>query len=296
MYRALPFQENGLYCPDTRFDPDGSALRGEGEALARILALVKQRSGRDFSDYRKGLLERHVARRMSACGIGDVADYFRFLERDANELESLWHGWLIGVSAFFRDPLAFQTLFEKGLGPLIAEKSDGAPLRIWVAGCSTGEEAYSIAIGARELLDRHAKTLQVRILATDLSPAAVATARRGTYPSSIASQVSPERLERFFTREKDAYCVRAEIRRTIWFGNHDLLSDPAFRALDLITCRNLLIYLAREAQHAILLRFHAALNPGGLLFLGPSEGLRECGVLFEALDNKYRLFRKRKAS
>ncbi len=268
-------------------------LRGDGEALGRILELVAtSRNAPDFSEYKRPTLERQVAKRMQARHIDDLSAYLDLLEADREELERLWHGWLIRVSGFFRDPEAFEVLFEKGLGPRIREKSGDESLRIWVAGCATGEEAYSIGIGVTELLEREQKDLSVRIFASDLSPAAVSSARQGSYSAPIAAAVGPERLERFFSKEPAGYRVAASLRRRIVFGTHDLLSDPFFHHLDLISCRNLLIYWTAAAQQRVLAGFHESLDSRGLLWLGPTETVGRSASLFRPLDKKWRLFER----
>jgi two-component system CheB/CheR fusion protein len=273
-------------------DDDHSRLRGDGEALRRIFELVARSSGPDFTEYRTATLERRLEARMRRRGIADAEDYLRLLEKDCVELEALWSSWLIHVSGFFRDPGAFDVLADRGLGPLIASKTPGEVLRIWVAGCATGEEAYSIAILMHELLERWDRPLAVRIMATDLSPSAVRHARAGWFPAHVSEQLSPARLARFFSAEGGGYRVRDELRWPIVFGNHDLLSDPPFKDLDLVSCRNLLIYWKPAAQERILREFYRVLRPGGLLLLGPMESLRRSGRLFEVVSRRWRLFRK----
>jgi len=279
--------------PDTSDEgPRPAPAEPRGDDLERIVSLVASHAGRDFSDYKRGTLRRRVERRMGLHQVACLADYARYLEEDPSEIEALWRDWLIGVSSFFRDPPAFAAL-ERALESLVASKEEGAPLRVWVAGCATGEEVYSVAIVVLDALDRLRRRLDLQVFATDLDAAAVEVARAGRYPEGIASDVGPERIRRFFDRDDRHYRVKSEVRDGIVFAPQDLLRDPPFTKMDLISCRNLLIYLAAEAQRRVLPLLHYSLAPGGLLFLGASESITGFEELFEPVDARWRIFRRR---
>jgi two-component system CheB/CheR fusion protein len=260
--------------------------------MERILALIRVRGGHDFSAYRRETLHRRVERRMDLQRIERLADYARYLEKNDQEIDALWRDWLIGVSAFFREPEAFEALAKSGLQPLLAARRDDAPLRVWVPGCATGEEAYSIAIALLEALETFGERLDVQVFATDLDPAAIQTARAGRYPKSIAEAVGARRLDRYFVEEEHAYRAKKELRDRIVFAVQDVLQDPPFTRLDLISCRNLLIYVVPSAQQSLLAVFHYSLNPGGLLLLGASEHIGGSTELFSTLDKRWKLFRR----
>ncbi|MFP5285021.1 MAG: CheR family methyltransferase, partial [Thermoanaerobaculia bacterium] len=222
-----------------------------------------------------------------------VPAYVEALGRDPQEAEQLFHDLLIGVTHFFRDPEAFEKLAEK-VFPLVFEGKDAdSQVRVWVPGCATGEEAYSLAMLLREHLDRLEARPQLLIFATDIDSQALEVARQGLYPESVASQVSAARLERFFVKQGNMYQVAREIRELCLFSVHNLITDPPFSRLDLISCRNLLIYLESDLQKKVIPLFHYALRPGGFLFLGPSENLGGKPELFRTLDKRHRLFQSR---
>jgi two-component system, chemotaxis family, CheB/CheR fusion protein len=269
--------------------------RGDGDVtdtLRDILALVRVRSGHDFGPYKRATLYRRVARRMQVCGSHTIADYHQFLRDHPAELSHLLRDFLISVTNFFRDPEAYAALAQQTIPRLFAERRAGDHVRAWVAGCATGEEAYSLGM----LMLEHASKLQdppqIQLFATDIDEDALTQARAGRYPESIAVDVSPERLERFFVREAGAYRVNQELRELVLFSPHNLLRDPPFSRLDLVSCRNLLIYLNREAQNRVLTVFHFGLRPEGHLFLGSSESA-EGSSMFSALDPKFRIFTRR---
>jgi len=257
-----------------------------------ILALIRVRGGHDFSAYKRDTLLRRVERRMSFHRIERLADYARYLEGSDEEIDALWRDWLIGVSGFFRDPEAFQTLAESGLPPLLAARAGDRPLRVWVPGCATGEEAYSIAIVLLETLKALGEHVDVQVFATDLDPSAIRTARAGQYPKAIAGAVGARRLDRFFVEEERAYRAKKELRDRIVFAVQNVLHDPPFTRVDLISCRNLLIYVVPSAQQGLLSIFHYSLNPGGLLLLGASEHVGGSTEFFSALDKRWKLFRR----
>jgi two-component system, chemotaxis family, CheB/CheR fusion protein len=275
--------------------PAGDAAPDEAESLQRIFQLLRRHSGHDFSAYKPSTLRRRVERRMNVHHVATAADYAGFLEANPGELEALFHELLINVTSFFRDPEGFEAL-ERLLPALLDERAGGQPVRVWVPGCSTGEEAYSLAILLRESMERLHKHVTVQMFATDLDPSAIEIARTGVYPDNIAGQVSPERLERFFTRDDGGYRIRKDLREMIVFAPHNVTSDPPFTRLDLLSCRNLLIYLNGVLQARLLPLFHYALRRGGLLMLGSSESVGAFGHLFETRDKKWKLFHRREVS
>ncbi|MCM2314068.1 MAG: PAS domain-containing protein [Thermoanaerobaculia bacterium] len=273
--------------PDARRAPDVEST------LKRIFALLLARTRRDFSQYKRNTVIRRVERRMAVHQIESQDDYIRYLQANATEVDALFRDLLIGVTSFFRDAEAFDALEKTGMPRLVPEDSaDGRLIRVWVAGCSTGEEAYSVAILLHERLELLKESARVQIFATDIDANAIAEARSGVYPSSIATDVSPERLARFFSpvAGRDAYRVRKSIRDMVAFAEHDVIRDPPFSRLDLVSCRNLLIYLSSELQRRIIPKFHYALNPDGLLFLGTSESVSEHAQMFSVVDQKAKLF------
>jgi two-component system CheB/CheR fusion protein len=268
--------------------------------LGKICARIHQRTGHDFSRYKEGTLLRRIRRRLQVHHLQSVGDYLELLEKDPAEAEGLLKDLLIGVTQFFRDPEMFQTLAQQIIPRIVQGKSADAPIRVWVPGCASGEEAYSIAILLREHFDRLETRRFAQIFATDLDAAMLAEARHGRYPADIADQVSPERLARFFMRDPSNGSGRAadfqagkELREMCIFSEHSLIRDPPFSQLDLISCRNVLIYLSAELQKKLVPLFHYALRPGGFLFLGPSEGISGSPELFEATDKRNRIFRRK---
>jgi len=269
---------------------------GDGaDALQDILSFVRLRSGHDFSSYKRATLYRRVSRRMQVCQCSSIAAYHGFLRDHPGEIANLVRDFLISVTNFFRDRETFDALAASVIPRLFAGRGAGDQVRVWVAGCATGEEAYSIGM----LLCEHASTLrappQLQIFATDIDEDALAEARNGRYPGTIAVDVSPERLRRFFVRDGDSHRVTKELRDLVLFSPHSLLRDPPFSRLDLISCRNLLIYLNRDAQDRVLHLFHFGLRPEGFLLLGSSESA-ENTMMFSALDGKHRLFVRRPAA
>ena len=232
---------------------------------------------------------------MAVHQIDAIDSYVRYLQQTPAEVEALFRDLLIGVTNFFRDPEACKVLEEQVIPRLFDDKPAGAVVRVWSTGCSTGEEAYSIAILLQERMDALKQNYAVQLFATDIDSRAIATARAGLYPASIAADLSPERLARFFTVESDggAYRVHKRIRDMLVFSEQDVLKDPPFSKLDLISCRNLLIYLGAELQKKLIPLFHYALRPGGWLFLGTSEGVGEFVDLFAVLDRKSKVYRRK---
>ncbi len=274
----------------------GEAAQQRAAALAsltEVCALLRDRTGHDFRHYKASTLVRRLERRMRVLRLDTVDAYLERLRTDAQEPGILFRELLVGVTAFFRDPEAFQVLAERAITPLLARRAAEEPLRIWVAGCATGEEAYSVAILVREAMDSLKRPQQVQIFATDVNDRALAVARRGVYPASLAGQISPERLARFFTRRGRQWQVGEELRAMCLFSPHNVIADPPFSRLDLICCRNLLIYLGAHLQKKLIPLFHYALKPDGFLFLGASETLAGHAELFRPVDARQRLAQRK---
>lgn len=263
--------------------------------LEKLVLTLRAQTGHDFSLYKKRTLYRRIERRMGLHKLPRIADYVRYLRENSQEATLLFKELLIGVTSFFRDPAVWDQLKTEAMPALLAANPDGGMLRAWVPACSTGEEAYSLAMVFREALEqapggvRH--TLQV--FATDLEHDAIDKARAGAYPANIAADVSEERLRRFFTQEERGYKVHQEIREMVVFAEQNLVMDPPFTRLDLLSCRNLLIYLDADLQKKLLPLFHYSLNPGGILVLGSSESIGAASDLFAPLPGKTRLYRRR---
>ncbi len=261
-------------------------------SLAPIIDLVRARTAHDFTPYKRATLVRRIQRRMGLAALKDAGDYLELLRKNAAELELLTKDLLIHVTRFFRDPAAFEALAKIVIPELIRNHAPDQPIRIWVPACSTGEEAYSLAMLFLEELASANKSTKLQIFASDASPEAVAEGRNGLFPETIKADVSAERLARFFTPESHGYRVRRELRDSIVFTVQDLLTDPPFSRLDLISCRNLLIYLQPDEQERVVSLFHRALRPGGLLLLGTAETVGKLTDLFEPVSNTIRVFRR----
>lgn len=263
------------------------------EAINRLLAVLRTRTRYDFRCYRKSMLMRRVQRRMGLLHIEKVEDYLKRLREDAEEVAALDKDLLIGVTAFFREPEAFAVLTSQVIPELIQRTDPEQPVRLWSCGCATGEEAYSLAMLMVEQFTALKRAPHFQIFATDVSEASLEVARQGIYSDAVLGDVSPERLQRFFTRAgENHYQVTKQIRDNIIFAQQNMLSDPRFSKLDLISCRNLLIYLEPEVQARSILMFHFALKDGGYLMLGPSESIGRALELFEPLAKKSRVFRR----
>ena len=287
----LDYQRHRRVC-DAAKGPDG--IRQDlASHLATICAVLHGRLGRDFSQYKPGTLMRRIQRRMHVLGTDEVPAYVEQLRALPNEAELLFRELLIGVTRFFRDPEAFAALGAQVLPGLLADTGGSDPLRVWVAGCATGEEAYSTAILLREGLARFGALRPVQVFATDVDDRAIEAARAGLYLSTIAADLSAERLERYFVKEDGNYRVAKELREICLFSVHDLGRDPPFSRLDLVSCRNLMIYFEPRLQQRVLSTFHYALRPGGHLFLGPSEGVSNQPQLFAPLDKRHRIYARR---
>jgi two-component system CheB/CheR fusion protein len=263
-------------------------------ALEKIVILLRAQTGHDFSLYKKNTVYRRIERRMGLHQIDKIAIYVRFLQENPQELELLFKELLIGVTNFFRDPAEWEKLKAEVIPALLKGCPPGQALRVWVVGCSTGEEAYSMAIVFKEVVEqlKQAGKFMLQIFATDLDRDAVEKARAGIFPANIASDVSPERLNRFFVEVGRGWQVGKPIRETVTFAPQNAIMDPPFMKLDLVSCRNLLIYLTPDLQKKLLPLFHYSLNPGGFLFLGSAETIGGFGDLFAPMDGKTRLYRR----
>lgn len=269
------------------------AKAGPPVEMSQIIDLVRARTTHDFRLYKAGTLQRRIERRMTMAGMKseEFGRYLELLHGNSLELAHLAEDLLINVTGFFRDPAVFETLAEKIIPPLVQSCSPGQPIRVWVAGCSTGEEAYSLAMLFLEHIKLSRRDVRIQIFATDADPDAVARAREGTYPATIEADVAPARLARFFSRETDRYRASEELRSVIIFAIHDLLVDPPFSRLDMVSCRNLLIYLKPEAQSKVLSLFHFALRDAGVLLLGGSETVGAFDKQFSLIIKNDRLYR-----
>ncbi|HVO18814.1 MAG TPA: chemotaxis protein CheB [Anaeromyxobacter sp.] len=279
----------------------GNGLAGTAGlgTLQKIAIVLRARTGHDFSRYKKSTQQRRVERRMALHQISSPAGYLRFLQENPQEQELLFNELLIGVTGFFRDPPAWDVLRDKVLPELLERHPGGGQLRAWSVGCSTGEEACSLAMVFKEVLERvrPRNSYSLQVFATDLHRGAIDQARQGVYPANVAADVSPDRLRRFFVKEEDGrFRLSKEIREMLILAAQDVIRDPPFTRLDLVVCRNLLIYLEPEMQRRLLPLLHHSLNPGGVLFLGSSETIGGLTDLFSPLDAKHRIYRRRSSA
>jgi two-component system CheB/CheR fusion protein len=265
--------------------------------LAKIVLLLREKTGHDFSLYKKNTLFRRIDRRKGAHQIEKISGYVRYLQENPEEIEILYKELLIGVTSFFRDPDIWKKLKEEVLPGLINASEDGVVLRAWVAACSTGEESYSLAIVFWEALEKFKhKHITLQIFATDLDTTAIELARKGAYSKNIAADVSPERMGRFFVPEGEGFRLNASIREMVIFAPHNVIKDPPFTKLDLLTCRNLLIYMEPELQKKMISLFNYSLKPGGIMILGSAENVGDLTDGFEELYSKFKIFRRSSAS
>jgi len=266
-------------------------------ALEKVVVLLRAHTGNDFSFYKRNTLYRRIERRMGIHQISKMSAYVRYLQENSQELNLLFKELLIGVTNFFRDPTAWEQLRTQVIPGLLADRPAGQAFRAWVPGCSTGEEAYSLAIVLREALDelKPKGNRQIQIFATDLDKDAIEKARLGVFPSNISADVSEARLKRFFTKEEHGFRVRKEIRELVIFAPQNLILEPPFTKLDLLSCRNLLIYLTTDVQKKLIPLFHYSLNPGGILFQGSAETIGDFTKLFTPLVGKSRIFRRKQS-
>lgn len=278
---------------DIRHDLDTAKEISEpARELDLILLLLRERTGNDFTLYKTNTLYRRIERRIALHQLGSIAGYLAFLRENPLELDLLFKELLIGVTNFFRDPAVWHSMRVEAIPGLLARAPSGKTLRAWVPGCSTGEEAYTLAMCFREALDESfpGARFDLQIYATDLDPDAIETARRGVYPATIAADVSPERLARHFVPEGDGYRIRKDIREMVVFAPQNIISDPPFTRLDILCCRNLLIYFRPRLQKKLLPLFHYALNRGGVLLLGSAETLGAYAHLFAPVNQTARIF------
>ncbi len=259
--------------------------------INRILMQLRSATGHDFSQYKKSTIGRRIERRMALHDIDSLDVYARYLKEQPAEISRLFKELLINVTNFFRDPEAFDALKQEILPQLFKDKPEGYVLRIWVAGCATGEEAYSIAILLAEYMEEIRQEYKILLFATDLDDDAIAVARAGFYPPNIAQDMAPERLRRYFVKEDTGFRVKKHIREMVVFAIQNVIKDPPFTRLDLLSCRNLMIYLEPEVQSRLIPAFHYALKPGGVLFLSPSESIGNFPDLFTPINRKFKLYR-----
>lgn len=261
-------------------------------ALVRVLKYVRVHTGHDFGHYKRATVLRRIARRLQVNSLESIPRYLEFLRQHPTEVRALLHDLLIGVTHFFRDRAAFAA-FESNVPQLFAGKKQTDELRVWIAGCATGEEAYSVGMVLCEHAEKLADPPSIQIFATDIDEQAIQEARDGLYPATIEADVSPERLRLFFMRDNGCYRVKKDLRDKVLFAAHNVLSDPAFSRVDVVSCRNLLIYLNREAQEQVFNVFHFALRPGGLLFIGSAESADNAHELFSSIDSPHRIYVRR---
>ncbi|MFI3220257.1 MAG: CheR family methyltransferase, partial [Methylococcales bacterium] len=258
--------------------------------IKHILIQLRAITGHDFALYKQSTIGRRIERRMLQHNIDNIDIYARYLKENPAEARILFKELLINVTSFFRDTEAFAVLEKSILPTLCADKTDDFVFRAWVAGCSTGEEAYSIAILLREFMTKTRQEFKVQIYSTDLDEDVITVARAGFYAPNIVSDVTPDRLQRFFIKEESGYRIKKDIREMVVFATQNVIKDPPFTKLDLLSCRNLMIYLEAELQNRLIPTFHYALNPNGVLFLSPSEGIGNYTELFSALDRKWKFY------
>jgi two-component system CheB/CheR fusion protein len=268
------------------------ATEDERVILQKIFGLLRARTERDFSRYKPATVLRRITKRMQLNYIEDLAVYLERLRERPEEVRALADDLLITITHFFRDPQVFEKLEREIIPQLFEKKREGDPVRVWSVGCATGEEAYSLTILMVEAAARFDIAVTIQVFATDLHSAALAKAREGVYSGDIAADVSEERLRRFFERENGGYRIRKDIRELVVFAAHNALSDPPYSRIDLISCRNLMIYLERDVQQDLIDLFHYSLNPDGILLLGSAESI-ETSELFRVADKKLCLFYKR---
>ena len=263
-------------------------------SLEKIIILLRTYTGNDFSLYKKNTVYRRIERRMGVHNIDKISSYVRFLQENPKEVDILFKELMIGVTSFFRDTIVWEKLKETVIPNIIAKLKTGSILRAWVPGCSTGEEAYSLAIVFKEALEKvnpHGG-FSLQIFATDLDNDAIVIARKGIFPASIAADVSPDRLNRFFNKTDNSYCVNDEIREKVVFAQHNITMHPPFTKIDILSCRNLLIYMDAELQKKLLSLFYYSINPDGIILLGSSETLRTQSHLFTSVDAKLKIYKR----
>lgn len=286
------------YLQHVPFPVAGSDLKVadlDQSGLAKVVLILREQTGQDFSLYKKSTIYRRIERRMGLHQLRRIADYVRYLRENPQETQLLFKELLIGVTSFFRDPAVWEQLKTEAIPALLAARPNGGTLRAWVPGCSTGEEAYSLAIVFNETKNKikSAVPCSLQIFATDLDHEAIDRARTGVYPADSIADVGKERLRRFFVKDENGYRVNKEIREMVIFAAQNLIMDPPFTKLDILSCRNLLIYLAADLQKKLLPLFYYSLNPSGILVLGSSETIGPATDLFAPLAGKTRLYRRK---
>jgi two-component system CheB/CheR fusion protein len=272
------------------------AAKDAEQALQDVIAILRSHTGHDFRHYKRATVLRRIERRLQVRGVASLPDYRAVLKADPGEGGALLNDMLIGVTNFFRDREAFEALEREVIPQLFMDKQPGEQVRVWVAACSSGEEAYSIAMLLNDQESRIANPPEVQIFATDIDDDAIAVARKGAYPFSVVADIPPPKLHAYFVKDEAHYRIKKTIRDKMLFASHNLLRDPPFSKLDLISCRNLLIYLNREMQSQVLEMFHFALSPGGYLFLGSSESADVAAHFFTPVDKKNRIYRAKALS
>ncbi|MBZ9936972.1 PAS domain-containing protein [Mesorhizobium sp. BR1-1-16] len=275
---------------ETKNKSEEAALQS---ARGQIYSILNSQTGHDFSGYKTKTFMRRVRRRMQVLQLGSLEDYVDLLGQDASEVANLFRDLLINVTNFFRDPEAFALLEKEVVPKLFEGRSSNDAVRIWVPGCATGEEVYSLAILMREHLDRTSNPPRVQIFATDIDEHALGIARSGRYPEQLTESLSPERRQRFFHRDGSSFTVTSELRELCVFSPHSVIRDPPFSRMDMVSCRNLLIYFGPDIQNRVMPTFHYALKPGGYLFLGTSESIGHHTELFTTIEKKNRIFQAR---
>jgi two-component system, chemotaxis family, CheB/CheR fusion protein len=293
---VLPVREIAARLPELirnrRKAPSDDLAETDEEAMPRILSHLRVRSGHDFSSYKKSTIRRRIARRMQVQRAATMADYLVILRENSQEAQALFADLLISVTTFFRDTSAFDKLAALVIPRVFEDKAASDTVRVWVPGCATGEEAFSIAMLLLEEAGRHDIRCGIQVFASDLDDSALMVAREGRYPIAIEADMTEERLRRFFAREGDHFRVTRELRDAVLFAKHSLLRDPPFSRVDLISCRNVLIYLDREVQHEVCTTFHFALHRSGYLFLGSSENADSPIGAFRAIDREARIYQR----
>src|SRR5271157_224922 len=298
-YVSSPEQLPGMLVSYVANNANGTKLKSEYSIeemdglLNQINDLIRDHLGREFSVYKKSTIVRRIERRMALNQINTLDEYVSFLKDYPLEIESLFNEVLIGVTHFFRDEDAFNALEEKVVSVLLKDRGEEDPIRVWVTGCSSGEEAYSIAMLLADGINQSGQRIKVQIYASDIDNRAIEKARKGVYPENILAELSPDKIEKYFIKEENVYRVKKSIRGMIVFAQQDTLSDPPFSNIDLISCRNLLIYLRPEIQKRLIELFHYSLKAEGFLFLGTAESITSFNELYDEIDRKQKIFRKK---
>lgn len=264
--------------------------------IKKVFFIIRGAVGHDFSNYKQNTIRSRIKRRMAVHQMNTIADYVAYLQKNRAEVDALFKDLLIGVTNFFRDPMAFDVLKHKVIPELLKTKNPDSPIRIWTIGCSTGEEAYSMAIVFNEVMESQKKHFDIQIFATDIDAQSIDYARAGIYPDSIAADIAQDRLDKFFIKEENTYKIKKQIREMIIFATQDIIKDTPFSKIDFISCRNLLIYMNSELQKKILPLTHYTLNQGGILFLGTSESIGEFVELFAPIDAKWKIFKRKECT